>query len=82
MRVGSQQSPRRRFGYDIGHRMTSETNQRGFTEQTIYDFAGRGQREPSGKMVAQVQIQPVQTVGLFSFDEERAVQRGRAVRRD
>ena len=54
----------RSFGYDVDHRMTSEIDQRGFLEQTIYGLDGRVERallKDGGERI----VKSVQSAALF-----------------
>lgn len=54
----------RTFSYDAQRHITKEVDKRGFSEQTLYDFAGRaiGGIRKDG---SQLQVAPVQVQGLY-----------------
>jgi RHS repeat-associated protein len=62
----------RRWQYDDGHRLISETDQRGFVERTEYDFTGRAVRAVR-KDGTTIDLNPVQR--QFIFPPEATIHR-------
>jgi RHS repeat-associated protein len=58
----------RTFSYDAQRHITKEIDKRGFSEQTLYDFAGRatGGIRSDG---SQLQVAPVQVQGLYRKED-------------
>ena len=56
------------WDYDAGHRIISETDKRGFTEQVFYDYAGRAVRSLRADGT-ELKYDPVQTQILRPFQE-------------
>ncbi|MEG3931480.1 FG-GAP-like repeat-containing protein, partial [Microcoleus sp. T3_B1] len=58
----------RTFSYDSERHITKEVDKRGFSEQTLYDFAGRatGGIRKDG---SQLQVAPVQVQGLYRKED-------------
>ncbi|TAG67879.1 MAG: hypothetical protein EAZ25_05665 [Oscillatoriales cyanobacterium] len=58
----------RTFSYDAQRHITKEVDKRGFSEQTLYDFAGRatGGIRKDG---SQLQVAPVQVQGLYRKED-------------
>ena len=58
----------RTFSYDTERHITKEIDKRGFSEQTLYDFAGRatGGIRKDG---SQLQVAPVQVQGLYRKED-------------
>lgn len=57
----------RTWEYDQKHHMTAETDQRGYREETLYDFAGRA-TQGIRKDGTIVEVAPVQVQGLYRSD--------------